>query len=118
MDFLEDLLDFGSRKRKKRGGIFAGGDHYDDHDDHHDDDYHDDDHRNQYPDNHSQAYPSNQVMPSTGLFCTRCSTQLVPGAKFCSQCGTATELKTNCASCSSLLPANALFCPQCGYKNG
>lgn len=113
MEFLENLLDFGDRKRKKRGEIFNRGDPHDDHDDHHDDDY-----RNQYPDNHSQAYPSNPAMPSTGLFCTRCSTPLVPGAKFCTQCGTAIELKTNCTSCGSLLPANALFCPQCGYKNG
>jgi ribosomal protein L40E len=114
MEFLEDLLDFGDRKRKKRSGIFGRGDQHDDHDEHHDDD----DHHGHYPDNHSQVYPSNPVMPSTGLFCTRCSTKLVPGAKFCHQCGTVLELKTNCGSCGSSLPANALFCPQCGYKSG
>ena len=38
MEFLENLLDFGDRKRKKRGRIFGRGDHHDDHDEYHDDD--------------------------------------------------------------------------------
>jgi hypothetical protein len=30
MDFLEDLLDFGDRKRRKKGGLFQNEDHHDD----------------------------------------------------------------------------------------
>jgi hypothetical protein len=118
MAFLEDMLDFGYRKRKKRGEIFGGCDSQDDRDEHHDDDNHDDDHHGHYRDNHSQAYLSNPVMPSTGLLCTRCSTQLVPGAKFCHQCGMIIVQKTNCAYCESTLPAKALFYPQCGANYG
>ncbi len=113
MEFLEDLFDFGDRKHKKRAGLFGQGEYYDD------DDHHGDDHQRPfYPGQPPQTYPANPVMPATGLFCARCSTQLAPGAKFCHQCGLTVEIKTNCVSCGSQLPPGAQFCPQCGYKSG
>jgi hypothetical protein len=112
MDFLEDLFDFGDRKRRKRGGSFQN-------DDHHDDDQDEDrDHRNPYPTNSFSQAPTNPAAFLPGIMCTKCSTQTVQGAKFCHECGVAIEMKQNCASCGSILQANALFCPQCGFKNG
>jgi hypothetical protein len=128
MDFLKNQFKFEDHNRRKGGWIFGQGDH-DDHVEHHDgdhDDDHDDDHdehrdndHDEHPAvNHSQVYPLNPVMPPTGLSCTRCSTQLVQGAKFCHQCGMALEQKADCVSCGSRLPANSVYCPQCGDKNG
>lgn len=113
MDFLEDLFDFGDRKRRKQGGFFQNDDHHDHHDDH--DDEHG--HRNPYPANLYSQAPTNPAAFLPGIMCRKCSTQTVQGAKFCHECGAAIEMNQNCASCGSKLPANALFCSQCGYKN-
>jgi ribosomal protein L40E len=112
MDFLEDLFDFGDRKRQNRNRSTENGDH---HDDHHDDDNDDRQHyaTGPYPQN-----PTNTAAFLPGIVCRKCSTQTIQGAKFCHACGTAIETALNCASCGSKLPANALFCSQCGYKNG
>ncbi len=118
MEFLEDLFDFGDRKRKKHDEPFRQGNRDDHHDDHDDDEHCHDDHHHNHPINAPQLCSANLAVPQIGLFCARCSTQLFPGAKFCHQCGTAIEAKPICASCGSNLPANAPFCPQCGYKNG
>ncbi|MEI7845088.1 MAG: zinc ribbon domain-containing protein [Chloroflexota bacterium] len=123
MDFLEDLFDFGDRKRRNKGGFFQNGDHHDD--DHHDDhDYHPNQ-GNIYPQvSMNSPIPGNQpfsTVPAAslpGVVCRNCSTQTVQGAKFCHGCGTAIEVIQTCASCGSKLPARALFCAQCGYKNG
>jgi ribosomal protein L40E len=116
MDFLEDLFDFGNRKRQKSGGLFQNGDHHDDnHNEHHDDDH---GHQNQYPTNSFPQVPTNPAAFPTGIVCRKCSTSTMPGAKFCHGCGAALEMILNCASCGSKLPTNAPFCPQCGYKNG
>jgi ribosomal protein L40E len=112
MDFLEDLLDRGNRKRRNSGGSFQNEDH---HDNDHDDDH---DHRHQYPTNSYPQVPMNPAAFLPGVVCRKCSTQTVQGAKFCHGCGTVVEMILNCASCGSKLPANALFCSQCGYKNG
>jgi ribosomal protein L40E len=124
MDFLEDLFDFGDRKRRKNGGLFQniGG--------HHDDDNHDDhDHHQQYPTNSypqasansqfpvNQQFPANPAASLPGVICRKCSTPTMQGAKFCHGCGTAIGTLLKCASCGSQLPANAPFCPQCGYNN-
>jgi ribosomal protein L40E len=106
MDFLEDLLDFGDRKNRRRDGSYQ-----DDHED-------DCDHRQQYPAN---AYPQAPVNPAVfqpGVVCRKCAAQTVQGAKFCHGCGAAIEMILNCTSCGSRLPANAVFCSQCGFKNG
>src|SRR4030042_588879 len=121
MELLKNQFNFEGWKRRKGSWIFGQGDHYDDHGEHHDDDHdehHDNDHDEHNLGNQSQAHMANPAMPPTGLSCTRCSTQLVQGAKYCHQCGITIELKANCASCDSTLPSNALFCPQCGDKNG
>jgi RNA polymerase subunit RPABC4/transcription elongation factor Spt4 len=116
MDFLEDLFDFGDRKRRKKGG-------YSNNDDHHDDDQnhdHDDDHDSlrQYPNNSYPQVPTNPMSFLPGVVCRKCSTLTVRGSKFCHECGGAITMMQNCASCGSKLPADAPFCPQCGYNNG
>jgi ribosomal protein L40E len=112
MDFLEDLFDFGDRKRRAKGGLFQNGNQHDDE--------HDDEHDHRYP-NPNSAYPQAATHGAVflpGGLCSKCSRQTVQGAKFCHECGAAVVMNTNCASCGSKLPANALFCSQCGYKNG
>jgi ribosomal protein L40E len=133
MDFLEDLLDFGDRKRRKNGGLFPQGNRggIPNNRDHHDDDHYDDDHdhHQQYPANSNQQAPANSQFPVnqqfpanpaaalSGVICPKCSTPTLQGAKFCHGCGTVIGVLLNCASCGSQLPANAPFCPQCGYNN-
>jgi ribosomal protein L40E len=112
MDFLEDLLDFGDRKRRKGGGLFQN-------EGHHDDDHHDNhDHHQPYPNNSFPQVPTDPSAIPSGVVCRKCSTPTFQGAKFCHKCGTAIELILKCASCGSKVPANAPFCPQCGYNNG
>ncbi len=116
MDFLEDLFDFGDRKRRNRGGPFQNGNQPDHHDD--DDHDHDEDHHRPYPAN---AYPKGSPYPAAflpGVLCPKCGRQTVQGARFCHECGAAMNMNQNCASCGSKLPGNAPYCPQCGYKNG
>jgi ribosomal protein L40E len=115
MDFLEDLLDFGDRKRRKEGGFSQNGNHHDKHGDDHN---HDSDHHQQYSNNSYPQVPTNPAAFLPGVICRKCSTQTVQGAKFCHGCGAAIEMIQNCASCGTKLPANALFCSQCGFKNG
>jgi ribosomal protein L40E len=119
MDFLEDLLDFGDRKRRQKGGLFQNDDHHDDdnHHDHHDagDDH---DHHQQYTNNPFTQVPTNPAAIPSGIVCRKCSSPTLQGAKFCHKCGAAIDLIQKCASCGSKVPANAPFCPQCGYNNG
>lgn len=49
---------------------------------------------------------------SIGLSCPRCKVSLVPGARFCNQCGSGLE-NTQCA-CGATVAAGAKFCGQCG----
>lgn len=110
MDFLEDLLDFGDRKRRRTGGMFQNGDHHDQDHDH--------DHRQQPPGNSFQQALANPSALLPDIVCRNCSTQTVQGARFCHGCGQAIEMVAKCASCGSRLPVNAPFCLQCGYRNG
>ncbi len=70
MDFLEDLLDFGDRKRRKGGGLFQNEGHYDNaNDQHHDDDH--DDHAPHQP-NSNNAFPQVLTDPAaipSGVVC-------------------------------------------------
>jgi hypothetical protein len=111
MDFLEDLFEFGDRKRKKQGGFFG----QDDHHDHHEDDDHDDHHQNQPASSYLPNVPAT-ALPLSGVPCPRCSSQTLAGAKFCHQCGNSLQVNPNCQSCGTKLPAGCVFCPQCGYK--
>lgn len=123
MDFLEDFLDFGDRKRRKGGGLFQNEGHHDNaHDQHHDDDHDDDhdDHAHHQP-NSNNGFPQVLTDPAailSGVVCRKCSTPTIQGAKFCHRCGTAIDLILKCASCGSKVPVNASFCPQCGYNTG
>lgn len=49
--------------------------------------------------------------------CAKCEGDLVPGAKFCPNCGAPTG-PAACAKCGKELPAGAKFCPECGEKAG
>lgn len=63
-------------------------------------------------------------------FCQKCGTELVPGAKFCANCGTPSgetgnenerkqtydgEIK-KCPSCGAVLPSGVTKCSSCGYE--
>ncbi len=49
--------------------------------------------------------------------CVKCGTPLIPGAKFCSNCGTQVENPHKlipCPTCMSGITDEAIFCPWCG----
>lgn len=109
MDFFEDLFDLGERKRRNNN------DRYDKHNEHgHDDEYDDHDHHGSDHHDRDRGYYENN--PRQGAFCTSCSTQASPGAKFCQNCGAVLKVALNCSSCGSGITANASFCTECGMK--
>ncbi len=109
MDFLDDLLDFGHRRQRRRGGYSSDEDPvpYDD-DDH--------DHRHSSPPNRYSESSTHPPAFQPGILCRQCSTQTVRGARFCHMCGAALEISAKCAGCGSVLAPEALFCPQCGSR--
>jgi class 3 adenylate cyclase len=46
------------------------------------------------------------------MICSSCGTALLPGAKFCAECGT--PVATTCRNCGNELASGAKFCPECG----
>jgi hypothetical protein len=48
--------------------------------------------------------------------CPQCGASLVPGAKFCPECGAKIAVKQFCTECDSEIPPNSKFCPECGAK--
>lgn len=56
------------------------------------------------------------AQPKAGV-CAKCSKELVPGAKFCLECGEKVAVAGNvCPKCGVQLPAGAKFCLECGTK--
>lgn len=53
----------------------------------------------------------------TSVACPRCQSSVNPGAKFCSECGSALASAT-CPKCHQPLEAAAKFCANCGSKVG
>lgn len=51
---------------------------------------------------------------SGGGHVRKCGAALVPGAKFCPECGAPTSIV--CSKCGAKLNPNAKFCPECGEK--
>lgn len=50
------------------------------------------------------------------IYCSKCHTQLIEGAKFCHQCGVNVEIPlSDCPSCGKKNPADALFCYGCAH---
>ncbi|MCR5046172.1 MAG: SUMF1/EgtB/PvdO family nonheme iron enzyme [Treponema sp.] len=52
--------------------------------------------------------------------CLKCGASLIPGARFCSNCGSQIEKPIPvkpCPKCLSGIDVNALYCPWCGTKN-
>ncbi len=48
--------------------------------------------------------------------CTKCSTQLIPGSKFCYHCGERiVEQVKSCPLCKAENPLTAIFCHECGF---
>jgi membrane protease subunit (stomatin/prohibitin family) len=48
-------------------------------------------------------------------FCTQCGSQLVAGAKFCSNCGKPSIVASNiCTACSTTFQPGQKFCTSCG----
>lgn len=56
----------------------------------------------------------NQAIEQNLNVCSKCGKSLVPGAKFCMECGTPVENK--CPNCGKELPSSTKFCPECGTK--
>jgi predicted amidophosphoribosyltransferase len=49
------------------------------------------------------------------IFCPKCHSQLVDGAKFCHNCGNNIEIPLgDCGNCGKKNPADAQFCYSCG----
>ena len=46
------------------------------------------------------------------MACSACGADLLPGAKFCGECGTPTA--ASCRVCGTELTPNLKFCPECG----
>jgi membrane protease subunit (stomatin/prohibitin family) len=52
--------------------------------------------------------------PTTGPICSKCKTQLLPGAQFCSNCGAQIANWVVCPKCTTQVPPDAKFCSNCG----
>jgi len=50
--------------------------------------------------------------------CPACGAAVKPGAKFCSECGSAVKQGRFCTACGAALEARARFCPECGARQG
>ena len=48
--------------------------------------------------------------------CPECEGDLVPGAKFCPECGAAIPQEQKCPSCGAKLDPRFKYCPECGAK--
>ena len=46
------------------------------------------------------------------MHCPTCQSEVLPGQKFCPECGT--RIEAACASCGAALSPSAKFCPECG----
>src|SRR3990170_2437438 len=46
------------------------------------------------------------------VHCPTCQSEVLPGQKFCPECGT--RIEAACSSCGAALSPNAKFCPECG----
>ncbi|NWG01962.1 MAG: AAA family ATPase [Syntrophaceae bacterium] len=46
--------------------------------------------------------------------CPKCQTEILEGAKFCSECGS--KLEIACSSCGKINPLGSKFCIECGYS--
>jgi ribosomal protein L40E len=52
------------------------------------------------------------------LICSKCSSQIPVGSKFCLQCGEKVCNELFCLNCGEKLPLDAKFCLKCGNKIG
>lgn len=50
--------------------------------------------------------------------CSKCHSELRPGAKFCTKCGQKIETEPVCPQCGASLKPNAKFCTKCGLRLG
>jgi len=57
-----------------------------------------------------------QPVNQNTLVCGKCNVRLVPGAKFCLECGAKVNEVLACVGCGEKLPPNAKFCLNCGNK--
>ena len=48
--------------------------------------------------------------------CSNCGASLLPGAKFCAECGAKVQVVLHCTECGLQLRPEAKFCPSCGTK--
>ena len=65
--------------------------------------------------------PAAPQSPAAAGVCTKCQSPLMPGAKFCSGCGSPVEQKpvaAFCPQCGNKCGEGALFCSSCGNKLG
>ena len=61
--------------------------------------------------------PVTPAQPAAGQkCCTRCGSQLLPGARFCTRCGATVEDHLLCKSCGTPLLPGAKFCTRCGQR--
>ena len=46
--------------------------------------------------------------------CPKCQTEILEGAKFCSECGS--KLEIACSACGKINPLSSKFCIECGHE--
>ncbi len=64
--------------------------------------------------------PAQSAPAAEGPRCVNCAAALVPGAKFCPECGAPAPvpapMKRFCQNCGHEIKGEARFCPECGTK--
>ena len=112
MDFLEDLLGFGDRKRRDRD--YHDSDHDRDHGHHDEGDREDSD----YIRDGSFPGGSPRATGPSLRSCPGCAARISAQARFCDQCGLSlpAPAEDNCPGCGSVFQTTTRFCPGCGLR--
>lgn len=71
--------------------------------------------------NHGNQYDNmplpNQPLPNQSIInCSKCSSKIPTGSKFCLECGEKVQDALFCKNCGERVPPNSKFCLKCGNK--
>jgi membrane protease subunit (stomatin/prohibitin family) len=74
-------------------------------------------HYNNNRNQHNDTSGQNQPLSNQGfLKCSKCSSQIPTGSKFCLECGERVKDALLCTNCGEKIPPNSKFCLKCGNK--
>lgn len=60
--------------------------------------------------------PPNASTSGDGTVCPTCGSAVVPGSKFCNECGTKLEVSSFCPECGTKVAPSSKFCNECGFR--